>query len=201
MKKIFNLIFVLFIILLSSCSTKYDWYHLEAQTFYDKYENIYSLVYTWNHEKSDNKIFKLAGIDYEKNNIDYILVGDVLKVKSDALAKDLSGTIPGGRWFNTVKNVKIKRAPTKKFEVISNEKNTKVIVCEDTSIEFKTIYSNSEQVIFTKQVKQSSPYDHLISYDFITLKEVDVGTKLVGTVYTTDNGYGVYAFYFESFFN
>ena len=68
--------------------------------------------------------------------------------------------VPSG--FNTVKNVKIKRAPTKKFEVISNEKNTKVIVCEDTSIEFKTIYSNSEQVIFTNQVKQSNPYDHLV---------------------------------------
>lgn len=204
MKKIFNLFFIIFITLLSSCTSEYGWYQLEATSYYDKYDNSYSLVYTWNHEKSDNKIFKLSGIDYEKFNIDYILVGDVLKVKSDAFAKDLSGTIPGGRWFDTVKNVKIKRAPIEYFKVVSSNINgveNKQIICENKSINFIKDYTSSKEIIFTNQISEEEPYEHLISYDFTTLKEVKVGEILIGTVYKKDSGYGVYAFYLESFFD
>ena len=169
MKKISKVIYVVLIVLLNSCTLKYQYFEMEAKLHFNKNADRYYLVYSWNHEKSNNRIYLLDGIDYEKYNIDYILVGDVLKVKSDALSSDLTLVTPSGAWFNTVKNVK-----------------------------FEKFYTSRSQLVYTKKVIEEELYDFKISFKSTSLKNLDVGTKLIGTVYHTDNGYGVYALYLES---
>lgn len=201
MKKISKVIYVLLIVLLNSCTLKYQYFEMEAKLHFNKNADRYYLVYSWNHEKSNNRIYLLDGIDYEKYNIDYILVGDVLKVKSDALSSDLTLVTPSGAWFNTVKNVKVNRAETKHFEVSEYETNGQIgkqITCQNENVKFEKSYTSSSQIVFTKQAIEEEPYDFKISFEYTSLKNLDVGTKLIGTVYHTDKGYGVYAFYLES---
>lgn len=204
MKKIFNLLFALFIILLSSCSTKYGWWYLEADVYYRAYDDEYILTYSINGSSEDSWL--IVGIDYDKYNIDYVLIGDEVKIKADAIHGDVFMHIPQTGEFQTIKKVKIKRAERKEFEVTSYEKSgitTKQIECSNKEDVFLNSYINEEQVIFTnhrcpESHNQCNVYCHT-HYDYTTLKDLEVGTKLVGTVYKTDDGYGVYAFYLKSY--
>ena len=184
MKKIINFILIFVCTLLSSCSPKYKWVHIEVKTEYNNYKESYELMYKFLNyvsESNINKNYYVAGIDYEKYNLNDIMVGDVLKVKTDIVFSSI--IIPNGAEFNTVKSLRVKRAKRIDFEVILNSNNKKEIICLEKKYNFIESYTNENQIIFTNLEKMSPSSTYHLKYSYVTLNELDLSTKLIATVY------------------
>ena len=148
MKKTFNTLSIL--MLLCSCHQNYGWYELETSASLNKTTNRYELRYDWNHKNSNGKQFVLHSFNYQEMDIDYILIGDVINVKAYSIIEGVHMSNTYGRAFNDVKKVKIDRAKTFDFEVISydnNGKEAKKIVCEKDNINFSRNYTDNNQII------------------------------------------------------
>ena len=156
MKKILNVIFVLIITLLTSCNSKYAYAELEVITYQKGYENVETIAYVLNFPNSEKTKIVYAELDLSKYGNDYLLIGDVLKVKTDAIRSSVNGEHPLGIGFNKIRRVKIDRRKTLEFEVKEYESDgnlKKEIVCTNISADICVKYKNQNEnyLLFLKK--------------------------------------------------
>ena len=183
------------IVFQSSCQKQYAYFEIKASLFNKNNDDVYEVIYTSVEESPYIDPFYLRDFEYDKYNVNYILVGDVLKVKTNIITFDPFPEKPKDGYFKEVKKVKVKRAPIEHFEVseyIDNGVYRKQIVCEDESIKLGKTYNDQNEVIITETLE-------IDKYKYTTLNELSVGTKLAATYYEYEYGINVYAFYLKSY--
>ena len=198
MKKILAIICIFIMSLSISCSAEYQSWEIKAEIYYKQSMDLYQLTYKIDCYEEE---YTIQGIDYEEYGIKYVLAGDVIEVKAKTLITYSEPKDPYSGKFYHIRKVKINRSEQKEFEVILNNNNgkeEKQIVCVDKNTSFIETYTDENRVIFKDQTRQNK---YWIYYDWSYLKDLEVGTKLIGTVFNTDEGYGVYEFYLKSFLN
>jgi len=203
MKKILNIIFVLIITLLTSCNSKYAYAELEVITYQKRYENVETIAYVLNFPNSEKTKIVYAELDLSKYGIDYLLIGDVLKVKTDAIRSSVNGEHPLGISFNKVRRVKIDRRKTLEFEVKEYESDgnlKKEIVCTNKNANICVKYKDQNEKIITNHTLLDENYPSgVLFYETVKLQDLDVGTRLVGTFSETYRGLVVDDFYLKSY--
>ena len=203
MKKVLNVIFVLIITLLSSCNSKYEYAELEVINFQKKYDNVETIAYVLSFSGLDKAKIVYAEIDLSKYGIEYLLIGDVMKVKTDAISFSLYGEHPLGIGFNKVRRVKIDRRKTLDFVVTEYESNgiiKKEIVCTNKRANICADYKDQNEKIITNHTPlYENPPSGVLVYESVKLQDLAVGTKLVGTFSETYKGLTVDDFYLRSY--
>lgn len=203
MKKILNVIFVLIITLLTSCNSKYAYAELEVITYQKRYENVETIAYVLNFPNSEKTKIVYAELDLSQYGIDYLLIGDVLKVKTDAIRSSVNGEHPLGIGFNKVRRVKIDRRKTLEFEVKEYESDgnlKKEIVCINKNANICVKYKDQNEKIITNHTLLDENYPSgVLVYESVKLQDLDVGTRLVGTFSETYRGLIVDDFYLKSY--
>lgn len=204
MKKIIKLLLVLLLLPLSSCTdNRFDthWTAIVCDKIYSHYGHVCFLSLDGSYGCTPNR--NLDDVNFNKHRINYVLSGDEFTITSKTCLWSLQCGEIASTSFEKVYKVKVKRAPLVEFEIQDN--GTKEIVCIDDDITINEKFADPEQIIYTDQYfhiyrdpGQIFLYEQ-IENDYSLLSELEVGTKLMATVYETEEGYGVYSFYLKSF--